>query len=184
MMVPMSRKTALAVGAMLSTLALGACAGNRYAVGSERLTPGDYSNGSKGIFRRIIVTQHPQLSYDIWRTDPYGVFQHLHFTLISPAQYPVESAAYIVRAPGLTCDSLTVRLYREQNKLHPDIVVLRFGDYEIPFESAGRPSTAKSYREDDRVVAKLRRDTSNLRFYDSIPLDQRGGLLEGVPNCH
>jgi hypothetical protein len=172
------------LGALLSFCLLTACTNNGNAVGSERIPAGDYNNGAKGVLRRIIVTQRPELSYDIWRTDPYGNFTHLHFTLVSPAQYPMESTAYKVLAPGLTCDGVTVHLYREQNVVRPGMLVLGFGDYEEPFGSGGRPLTAKSYSNDNARVAKLRHDSSNSRFYDSIPLDDRGELLEGVPNCH
>jgi hypothetical protein len=96
----------------------------------------------------------------------------------------VESTSYTVLARGKRCDDLTVRLYRDdQGKADPSIVVMRFGDYELPFGSAGQPLTAKRYSDDRAFVAKLRRDASDPRFYDSIPKSQRAQMLEGVPTC-
>ena len=169
---------------MLSLCTLAANNDNPYAVGAEQLVPGDYDLGGKGVFLRIIVTHGPELAYDIWRAAPNGAFTHLHYTLVSPAKYPMESTNYKVLAPGKKCAKFTVRLYRDdQGKAEPWIVVVRFGDYELPFGSAGQPLTAKSYSDDRASVAKLRRDASNPQFYDSIPEPQRARMLEGVPNC-
>ena len=179
-----SRGAILTLGVMLSLCTLAANNDNPYAVGAEQLVPGDYDLGGKGVFLRIIVTHGPELAYDIWRAAPNGAFTHLHYTLVSPAKYPMESTNYKVLAPGKKCANLTVRLYRDdQGKAEPWIVVVRFGDYELPFGSAGQPLTAKSYSDDRASVAKLRRDASNPQFYDSIPEPQRARMLEGVPNC-
>jgi hypothetical protein len=179
-----SKGAILALGALLSLGTLAAYNENPYAVGSERLVPGDYNNGEKGVYRRIIVAQSSKLSYDIWRADPNGGFTHLHYTLVSPAKYPVESTDYKVLVPGKICDNLTIRLYRDdRGKIEPWIVVVRFGDYEQPFGSAGQPLTAKSYSDDRVLVATLRRNASNAHFYDSIPLGERDSMIEGVPNC-
>ena len=178
-----SKGLILAVGALLSLCILAAC-NNPYAVGSERLVPGDYSFGGKGLFLRIVVTHRPELIYDIWRAAPRGAFTHVQYTLVSPAKYPVESTNYKVLAPGKNCDDLTVRLYRDdRGKAEPMIVVVRFGDYELPFGSAGRPLTAENYADDRVWVATLRRDASNPRFFDSIPEWQRARMLDGIPNC-
>lgn len=169
--------------AMLSLCILAACNDSRYAVGSDRLVPGDYGEGGKGVFRRIIVAQSPKLLYDIWHANPNGALTHLQYILVSPAKNPVESTEYKVLSPEKQCDNLTVRLYRnDQGKVEP-IIVVRFGDYEVPFGSAGQPLTAKSYSDDRAWVAKLRRDASNSHFYDSISPDERVRMLEGVPNC-
>lgn len=179
-----SKGAALAFGAMLSLCTLAAYNENPYAVGSERLVPGDYRLGGKGVYSRIIVAQSPKLSYDIWRADPHGGFTHLQYTLVSPAKYPVESTEYKVLAPGKRRDNLTVRLYRDdQGKAEPWIVVVRFGDYEQPFGSAGQPLTTKNYSDDRVWVAELRREASSTHFYDSIPLGQRATMIEGIPNC-
>src|SRR5579863_9723293 len=172
-----------ALAAALFFVATAGCA-DRSAADSERLTPGIYTSGQKGVYRRIVVTQSPTIPYDIWRADPHGIFTHLHYTLVSPKPFPVESTEYNIDVPGKTCEHLTLRLYREQNKVHPEIIVLSFGSYDEPFASNGEGLTTKSYRDDALAVATLRRNASDPGFYDTTPYGSRGAMLDGVPNCH
>jgi|GEM_PF-6813823 len=171
-----------ALAAALFFVATAACAGCS-AADSERLTPGLYTNGQKGVYRRIVLTQSPTISYDIWRADPHGIFTHLHFTLVSPKPFPVESSEYEIVMPGKTCENIALHLYREQSKVHPEIIVLSFGNYDEPFASNGEELTPKSYRDDALAVATLRRNASDPGFYDTTPYASRGAMLDGVPNC-
>jgi hypothetical protein len=193
-----SAKTFATAFSWLSFLAvLGACTrGGQMRVGvvdspvpltirfAQRLVPGDYTNGGRGFFRHVIVSDRPTIAYDVWRAAPNGGFEHLSFVLISPVRQPVESNDYrVVLPPGTLCGHAALHLYESGGQVHWSILTLRIGKTWQPLGSAGEPLSEESFRNDRAWIAKLRQLASSASFYDTLSPTERAQLSEGIPNC-
>jgi hypothetical protein len=157
------------------------CAGA--GVATRQVAFGDYELGSPGALRRIVVSRNRPLSYDIWRAAPNGKFDHLHYVLTPPGKRPIEPADYQVRSDGRDCDSVYLYYYRDRNFTHNEVLVLRYGGFELPFGSAARPLTPWNSSKDAKWIAALNRSARNPKFYGSLKEDERAELLPGVPQC-
>lgn len=151
---------------------------------TQRLTRGDYRNTGLGVFRRIIVSQNKTVTYDIWRAARHGTLEHLHFAMISPAPYPIESDTYRARSSGRDCGYVSLRLYPTTNgELLRDVLIVRYDGIEQPLTSGGRPLTGTDLSDDQTEITEVARSARDPHFYDTLNPAVRAQLRQDVPQC-
>jgi hypothetical protein len=149
-----------------------------------RIWPGEYRLDGPGGFRRILVTKSRVVSYEIWRAVPGGKLEYLHFSLTSPQQYPIEAKQYSVHSGGKKCDSVWLRLYRDdKDKVVPYILVLGYDAKEEPLDWGRHPVTGWDFVQDRTEISKLTRQANDPNFYGTIEESARTWLVSLVPRC-
>ncbi len=163
------RTAAFIIFGFLSLLAASADSAWGDNASSQSVIAGDYNNGGPGFFRRMIVSGDSTISYEIWRATPNANIEYLHFTLVSPANHPIESNRYKIRRSSRNCGFASLQFYRHMGQVSTAILLLGIGGEEVPFSSAGAPLSAAVLAEDKEITEQI-----DERFARSAFLQQPG----------